>query len=378
MINDLSRTLKYLLHSVAENEPEMFPLLQGKAIEFARPDKEYKPNAQGSVCLFLYDIRENRELRSNEPLRVNRNGQSAVGRPPTRVVCSYLVTAWPAEKVGLDLKAKLNIDEETAVDLNLLEHLLLSEVLQVLSRYPTIPASSLQGKLAEPEQPMPLPMITAQAEGLNNISEFWSAIGSNLRPSLNVKATISMQVGSPEPEATAAVERILRADKPTRLEIKGQLNDEKHAPIADARIAIVELDLETTSDSNGQYSFSGIPIGKYNLRINWKTGETLKRKTLEIDVPGAPGAYDVNVVAYVVEGQIKDDMATPVTGATITIPELSRSATSDSNGHYSFGLVPVGKYHLRVSWKLGEDEKNKTVEINVPAAVGAYDVELKG
>src|SRR6266550_8776561 len=122
MINDLSRTLKYLLHSVAENEPLMFPLLQGKAIEFARPDKEYKPNARGSVCLFLYDIRENRELRSNEPLRVKTNGQPVVVRPPARVVCSYLVTAWPAETVGEDLKTKLNIDDDTAVDLNLLEH----------------------------------------------------------------------------------------------------------------------------------------------------------------------------------------------------------------------------------------------------------------
>src|ERR1700682_5419420 len=125
MINDLSRTLKYLLQSVAQKEPQAFPLLQGRAIEFARPDKDYKPNPKGSVCLFLYDIRENRELRSNEPLRVNRNGQPAIERPPARVVCSYLITAWPAETVGKDLKAKLNIDDDTAVDLNLLEHLLL-------------------------------------------------------------------------------------------------------------------------------------------------------------------------------------------------------------------------------------------------------------
>jgi len=296
MINDLSRTLKHLLQTVAQSEPQLFPLLQGKAIEFARPDKDYKPNPQGSVCLFLYDIRENRELRSNEPIRVvHNNGQSTIERPPTRVICSYLVTAWPAEKVGVDLKAKLNIDDETAVDLNLLEHLLLSEVLQVFSRYPTIPASSLQGKLANPAQPVPLPMITAQAEGLTNISEFWSAIGSNLRPSLNVKATISVQVAAPEPEAKPAVAGLVQADKPSRLEIKGQLNDEKHAPIAGARITIVELDLSTTSDNNGQYSFSQIPIGKYHLQINWRAGEKLRRETVEINVPASVGAYDITL-----------------------------------------------------------------------------------
>jgi len=295
MINDLSRTLKYLLQTVAEDKPDLFPLLRGKAIEFARPDKDFKPNPLGSVCLYLYDIRENRELRSNEPLRVVKpNGQSTVERAPARVVCSYLVTAWPAEIVGVDLKAKLKMDNETAADLNLLELQLLSEVLQVFSRYPTIPASSLQGKLADPPQPLPLPMITAQAEGLTNISEFWTAIGSNLRPSLNVKATLSMQVATPEPDAPPAAERVLKA-KPSTLEIKGQLNDATNKPIADARITIVELDLITTSDSNGQYNFSQVPIGKYHLQINWRAGEKLRRQTVEINVPASAGAYDITL-----------------------------------------------------------------------------------
>lgn len=296
MINDLSRTLKHLLQTVAQTEPQVFPLLNGKAIEFARPDKEFKPNPQGSVCLFLYDIRENRELRSNEPLRVvNKGGQPTIERSPTRVVCSYLVTAWPAEKIGVDQKDKLHIDDETAVDLNLLEHLLLSEVLQVFSRYPIIPASSLQGKLADPAQPVPLPMITAQAEGLTNISEFWTAIGSNLRPSLNVKATISVQVAAPEPEAKPVVERIVQTEKPSRLEVKGQINDSTRSPVAGVRITIVELDLITSSDSNGQYTFSQIPIGKYHLQINWRAGEKLKRQTVEINVPASAGAYDITL-----------------------------------------------------------------------------------
>ena len=288
--------MKHLLQTVAKGEPEVFPVLNGKAIEFARPDKDFKPNPQGSVCLFLYDIRENRELRSNEPVRVvNNNGQHTIERAPTRVVCSYLVTAWPAERVGEDRKAELDIDDETAVDLNLLEHLLLSEVLQVFSRYPIIPASSLQGKLADPPQPVPLPMITAQAEGLTNISEFWTAIGSNLRPSLNVKATISVQSAAAEPEAKPVVERIVHTDKPSRLEIKGQINDATHSPVAGARIAIVELDLNTTSDSNGQYSFNQIPIGKYHLQINWRAGEKLRRQTVEINVPASAGAYDITL-----------------------------------------------------------------------------------
>ena len=37
MINDLSRTLKHLLQTVAKGEPEVFPVLNGKAIALPAP-----------------------------------------------------------------------------------------------------------------------------------------------------------------------------------------------------------------------------------------------------------------------------------------------------------------------------------------------------
>jgi Pvc16 N-terminal domain/Carboxypeptidase regulatory-like domain len=292
MIDDLSKTLKFILSSEAKKEPKVFPNLAAAEIEFARPLKDYKPKPPQTVCLFLYDIRENRELRSNEPSRVMRDGKPVIERPPLRVDCSYLVTAWPAETTIADPG---KADQETAGDLVLLEHLLLSEVLQVLARYPVIPSELLQGKLANPMQEIPPPMITARAEGLNNISEFWTAIGSNLRPSLSVKATISMQTSPPEVEAKPVLERIFREDKPTRLDIQGVVKDDKGAAVAGARIMIQELGLSAMSDAGGNFSFSQIPIGKYNLRVNWKTDKGVKSKSVEINVPAAAGAYDVEL-----------------------------------------------------------------------------------
>lgn len=288
MIDDLSKTLRQILSS--DPVKQEFPLLGAAEIEFVRPTNDYKPKSPRTVCIFLYDIRENRELRSNEPLRVTRDGQAQVERPPLRVDCCYLITAWLTEAMVADDKTK--VDDETARDPILQEHLLLSEVLQVLARYSTIPDELLQGKLSQ--QPMALPMITAQAEGLKNISEFWSAIGSNLRPSLNVKATIAMQVLPAKPEAKPVTERILQTDKPARLEIAGQVTEGKK-PIADARVTLVELGLSTTTDPEGRYVFNGIPTGKHQLRINWSTGGKLKRKNLEINVSAAAGAYDVEL-----------------------------------------------------------------------------------
>ena len=285
--------MKQLLSSAAQKEPKLFPYLAEAKIEFIRPVKDYAPKPPQTVCLFLYDIRENRDLRSNEPSRVNRTGQPTIERPPLRVDCSYLVTAWPTEGASANGK---DVDQETARDLVLLEQLLLSEVLQVLARYSVIPSELLQGKLANPEQEYPPPMITARAEGLNNISEFWTAIGSNLRPSLSVKATISMQASEPEAEARPVRERVFHEeDKASGFDIGGKVKDDKGAPVPGARVTIQELGLSATSETDGRFSFSRIPIGKYNMRVNWKAGDVVKRKSVEINVPAAAGAYDVEL-----------------------------------------------------------------------------------
>lgn len=292
MIDDLSKTLRAILST--EEVKQEFPQLAEAHIEFARPDKDYVPKAPQTISIFLYDIRENRDLRSNELSRVKGgNGQATILTSPLRLDCSYLVTAWPAQASNA---GGTDVDHETGQDPVLLEQLLLSEVLQVLARYPTIPADFLQGKLANPPQEFPPPMITARAEGLNNISEFWTAIGSELRPSLNVKATISVQLFPPEVEAKPVQERIFHEAQLARQDISGLVKDDKGVPVAGARLMIQELGLSTMSDDKGIYGFSQIPIGTYNLRVNWKTGQGVNSNTVEINVSAAAGTYNVELI----------------------------------------------------------------------------------
>src|SRR5204863_5477003 len=113
MIRDLSLTLQAILDDSALSAT--FPELAATQVVFDRPVETFNPT-QTAIDLFLYDIRENMELRSNEPTMRRLNGQAEIRRPPLRVVCSYLVTAWP---VG-------------GSDLALQEHRLLSQALQVL------------------------------------------------------------------------------------------------------------------------------------------------------------------------------------------------------------------------------------------------------
>ena len=201
MIRDLSLTLQAILDDPALVTP--FPELAAAQIVFDRPADPFSPQ-QTTLDLFLYDVRENMELRSNEPLIERNNGQATISRAPLRVQCSYLVTAWPVGGGELPLQ----------------EHRLLSQALQVLSRHPTITAPFLKGSLAGQEPP--LPMMTSQTDGLKDPADFWAAIGNKLRASLNVTVTISMQPFTSEtaPLAAATDTRIGERTSPEETKIK--------------------------------------------------------------------------------------------------------------------------------------------------------------
>ena len=168
MIQDLSRTLQTIL-----SQPGLPAPLSNALIAFDRPEESFHP-LQTTVDLFLYDLRENLELRSNE-LTITRSGNQAVThKAPLRLACSYMATAWP---VG-------------GMEPALQEQQLLSQVFQALGRFPTIPSTFLQGALVGQEPP--LPMVALHPDALKNLAEFWSSLGNTLRLSLTLTVTISV------------------------------------------------------------------------------------------------------------------------------------------------------------------------------------------
>jgi hypothetical protein len=171
MLQLLTHTLKTIL-----DDNSLPQLVRDADIAFERPTESYNPNTR-TINLFLYDIRENTELRSNESVIVRQNGIATISRPPLRVSCSYLVTAWIESGVAGE-QAILN------------QHQLLGEVLKVFSRMPTIDEKFLQGDLKNSLYPVSL--VTAQTDLIRNPSEFWSAIGGKLRPSFTITATIAI------------------------------------------------------------------------------------------------------------------------------------------------------------------------------------------
>ncbi|MDZ8228176.1 MULTISPECIES: DUF4255 domain-containing protein [unclassified Nostoc] len=178
MIDDLDRTLEELLkHSLSPD------LIRQVSISFITPNAQFPPTSVTlpAINLFLYDVRENRELRNNEWLVERQSNGNAIKKSPlVRVDCSYLITAWTNETSPTPIRD---------------EHRLLGEVMKILLRYPTLPSEVLQGSLVEQE--LPLPTMSLQPTQLQSIGEFWQALGGKPKAVLNYTITISVVAQEP-------------------------------------------------------------------------------------------------------------------------------------------------------------------------------------
>jgi len=195
MIHYLDKTMEELLR---HELPQFFSpeaTTTSVTISFATPDGEFPPSSVPlpAIDMFLYDIRENRELRSNEFQVERQRGMSAkIRRAAVRVDCSYLVTAW-----GKDNSTPSAVDE----------HRLLGEVMKVLLQHSTIPRAVLQGELLDQEPP--LPTITLQPGRLQSLGEFWQALGGKPKAAFHYTVTIGVDIHKPA-EVPLVTDRTLK------------------------------------------------------------------------------------------------------------------------------------------------------------------------
>ena len=294
MIHDLSQVLRKILED--SRLSSRFPELAEAQISFERPSETFNPG-QTTVNLFLYDIREHLELRSNEPSIEMRGGQAIIHHPPKRIACSYLVTAWPVGGAELPLQ----------------EHRLLSQVLQVFSAYPIIPErqpfSFLENTRLSGQEP-PIPIITAQVDGVQSAAEFWTALGNQLRPSITVTVTFALEellfeeLFAPKELTPIVFNRNLQLsqqvspDAPTTEQrlfwIGGQVTDTEDQPVVGATVRLVERDLTAVTDAGGQYRIGALTRGTYTLQVV-QSGNVVHQVNIDIPVTTIESNYNVEL-----------------------------------------------------------------------------------
>lgn len=182
MISHLDKTLEELLRRKVPLPSASYD------ISFDIPTKDWASKllkTKETINLYLYDIKENRELRTNE-WQVNRKSDGTVDqeKPPVRIDLSYLITAWSP--------ADVTPATEPAVD----EHHLLSMILEALFKYPYIPSDVLHEDLAMIDPLPEIPATVAQSDGFKDQGQgqFWNAIDQFWKPSIQYVVTIPLDL----------------------------------------------------------------------------------------------------------------------------------------------------------------------------------------
>jgi hypothetical protein len=191
MLDDLDRTLEELL------KRSLPPTLADSvSISFATPDEQFPPSSvtPPALDLFLYDVRENRDLRTTERIVERQSDGTAVTAAPlVRIDCSYLITAWASEN-----------STTVAQD----EHLLLGETMKVLLRYATLPTALLQGSLTS--QSFPVLTRSLQTGQFQSLAEFWQTLGGKPKAALNYTVTIAIEPSAPVETEALVTDKLLR------------------------------------------------------------------------------------------------------------------------------------------------------------------------
>jgi hypothetical protein len=177
MIQDVDESLRALVKRDALNGSKA-------DIAFDAPNKEWSSRRNTpTVDLYLYDIREDLERREVmwEDIRGDAGNSRLITErrpPPRRFKLSYLVTAWTQRPED--------------------EHRLLSSLLACFLRHPTMPADALSGSLADARQPILLNIALPPPQD-RSISDVWSALGGELKASLDlvVNAPFEVKVAIP-------------------------------------------------------------------------------------------------------------------------------------------------------------------------------------
>jgi hypothetical protein len=148
----------------------------GVEVSFDAPTKEWSSRRSApTINIYLYDIREDLLRREVEYEEIRSPAGRVLERrpPPRRFKLSYLVTVWT----------------QRAED----EHRLLSSLLSCLLRHETLPDELIGGALAD--LPPTLVTVALPPPQDRSLADVWSALGGELKPSLDLVLTAPIPVG---------------------------------------------------------------------------------------------------------------------------------------------------------------------------------------
>jgi hypothetical protein len=270
-------------------------------VGFQPPDQDWR-NHVGSLTgvalnVYLVALGENRKLRSNERTREFANGVVQETPAPRRLDCHYLITAW--SPVAPSPLAEPVLDE----------HALLYQVVAVLGNAePLVPRrvyapAPLPGGFPDAIVDAELPTLVLAAEGVPQMSDFWSTVDWRWKPAVNLTVTLPVlyerQVAGPMVTTRITEYRQSGSAQPAEvwIQIGGHVRSgAPPLPVADAWVRLETpggLPLQTAETrADGRFTFAELAAGPYVLRVR---APGVAESTHPIQVPSAAGGYDVEI-----------------------------------------------------------------------------------
>jgi hypothetical protein len=199
------------LHEIVTGEA-----LSGAELEvvFDAPTKDWAARRNApTVNLYLYDIREDVRRRPSGYLdeRDPDSGAVVMRRPAPRFFkLSYLVTAWTQRPED--------------------EHRLLDNLLRTFLKYDALPDHLVVGQLAEPRESVKVTIGLPPPED-RAFADVWSALGGELKPSLDLVVFAPMWTGREYP-AGPPVEEGITIDASDLVDGGSDVGRKKHVPPA--------------------------------------------------------------------------------------------------------------------------------------------------
>ena len=251
-------------------------------IVFQMPTRQWAAGlSRPTINLYLFDIRENTELKNPNPWVVRRglNNTAIKSRPEVRMDLTYKVTAFAS----------------TVED----EHRLLARSLVTFLQNPLLPEEVLHSSLVGEE----IPTSVVSNSPNQGLADYWGAMSNDVRPSLDYRVTTRIDLNQEIEVGLALTSRLIarhsegqtatgrREVSPFRIGGKLHRIGDPDAGIAAARLTLVERGLDTTTDGLGRFILSGVPAGTYTVRIRAPGIDDEISATLE--VPG--DNYDIAI-----------------------------------------------------------------------------------
>jgi hypothetical protein len=279
MIDELDEVLrKFLIREIPIKNTDV-------DIKFDMPKREWSARLnRPTLNLFLYDIRENAKLRQAQPMwEIERNkDQSIQRRKPVRLDLHYMITAWASEPED--------------------EHRLLSRTLMAFFRHAHLPEDLLPESFQG--QPVPIPVMAAQQEELQNPADVWSALDNEMRPAVVCVVTLAINPYHPLTTSLVRTRELRIGPSPVPLwqqlerqtapdlfwTIGGTLRSDKPLDVAGVRLTLVEQGQAVAVQPEGRFTIGNLKAGDYTLEVAVDGGQPRRYK---ITVPSPD--YDLEV-----------------------------------------------------------------------------------